>query len=66
MKMADECLDLTFLKEIRVVLLEAAKCHEGRRYITNQLLGNKGTKRVPGMVRVMCLRARDTQRGPGR
>ena len=61
--MADEYLDLTFLKEIRVVLFEAAKCHEGRRYTMNQLLGNNMTKKVPRMVRVMCQRATETNKG---
>lgn len=31
--MTDECLDLTFLKEIWVVLFEAAKHHEGRVHL---------------------------------
>lgn len=67
-KMVDECLDLTFLKEICVVLFKAAKSDGRRQYTMCQLLGNNNDKTLRE-VRVMSPgvvsgHKRDKQRDP--
>lgn len=66
--MVDECLDLTFLKEICVVLFKAAKSDGRRQYTMCQLLGNNNDKMLRE-VRMMSPRVvsgnkRDKQRDP--